>query len=195
MSSIGVKRLTFDEWQALPETKQRCEVVDGVLTMPPGPLGEHQWICAEILERLRPFTRQRGLGIAVSAPCDILIQREPLRTRQPDITVVNTELTGITRPADLVGRPFLELPPLLVVEVISPSNTPQELEGRLADYRHIGVPECWLASFPSRSVEVLHLTAEAASSIATFSMGDTLESDILPGFTLPIADIFGPLLR
>ena len=195
MSSIGVKRLTFDEWQALPETKQRCEVVDGVLTMPPGPLGEHQWICAEILERLRPFTRQRGLGIAVSAPCDILIQREPLRTRQPDITVVNTELTGITRPADLVGRPFLELPPLLVVEVLSPGNTRREIEDRLADYRSIGVPECWLASFASRSVEVLRLITDSATTIATFGMGDTLRSEILPGFTLPIADLFGPLLR
>ena len=38
MSSIGTKRLTFEERQALPETKQHCEVVDGVLVMPPGPL-------------------------------------------------------------------------------------------------------------------------------------------------------------
>ena len=195
MSSIGTKRLTFDEWQALPETKQRCEVVDGVLSMPPSPLWEHQWICAEILERLRSFVRERDLGIVLPAPYDILIQREPLRTRQPDILVVNDELTGIAHPSDPVGRPFLERPPLLVIEVISPSNTRRELEERLTDYRSIGVPECWVVSFPSRSVEVLCLTAEAAASIATFGMGDTLESDIIPGFSLPIADLFGPLLR
>ena len=194
MSSIGTKRLTFDEWQALPETKQRCEVVDGVLTMPPSPLGEHQWISSQILVRLANHFMARDQGIVLSAPYDILIQREPLRTRQPDIMVLNAELTGIVCPADMVGRRFLESPPLLVVEVISPSNTPQELEERLADYRHIGVPECWVASFPGRSVEVFCLTAEAATSIATFGMGDTLESDILPGFSLPIADLFGPLL-
>ena len=195
MSSIGTKRLTFHEWQALPETKQRCEVVDGVLTMPPGPLVEHQWISGEILERLRPFVRDSRLGIAVSAPCDILIQREPLRTRQPDILVVNAGLTGITRPADLVGLPFLESPPLLVIEVFSPGNTPQELEERLSDYRSIGVPECWLVSFPERSVQVLRLTTEAATATATFGMGDTLRSEVLPGFALPIAEIFGPLLQ
>ena len=195
MSSIGTTKLNYDEWQALPETKQRCEVVDGVLTMPPGPLGEHQWISDEILERLRPFVRGRGLGIAVSAPYDILIQREPLRTRQPDIFVVNAEMTGITRPADMVGRRFLELPPLLVVEVISPSNTRREIEEKLLDYRSIGVPECWLASFPARSVEVLRLSAEAATTIATFGMEDTLLSEVLPSFALPVADIFGPLLR
>ena len=62
---------------------------------------------SEILERLRPFIRQRGLGIA-SRTMDILIQREPFRTRQPDI--LNTELTGITRPADLGGGLFWNCP-------------------------------------------------------------------------------------
>ena len=195
MSSIGTKRLTFDEWQALPETKRRCEVVDGVLTMPPGPLGEHQWISSRILTRLELHFMAREQGIVLSAPYDILIQREPLRTRQPDIMVVTAELTGIARPADLVGRPFLELPPLLMVEVLSPGNTRREIEDRLADYRSIGVPECWLANFPSRSVEVLRLTTDSATTVATFGMGDTLRSEILPGFTLPIADLFGPLLR
>ncbi len=194
MTTTGTKRLTFDEWQAMPETKQRCEVVDGVLAMPPGPMGEHPWIADEILMRLRPFVIAEGLGIALSAPYDVLIQQEPLRARQPDLLVVNVELTGIARPTDLVGRPFLELPPLLVVEVLSPSNTHREIEERLADYRSIGVPECWLASFPSQSIEVLRLTADAAITIATYGMGDTLRSEALPGFSLPVADVFGPLL-
>ena len=194
MSSIGTKRLTFDEWQALPETTQICEVVDGVLVMPPTPLWEHQWLSMEIAVRLRNFVKERGMGLAITAPYDILIQREPLRTRQPDILVVNAELTGVTSPADLVGQPFLELPPLLVVEVFSPSNSRREIDERLADYRSIGVPECWLVNFPTRSVEVLRLTAEAATTTAIFGMGDMLSCEVLPGFTLPITDIFGPLL-
>ena len=196
MTTAGMKRLTFDEWQALPETKQRCEVVDGVLIMLPGPLlGEHQWLADEILAWLRPFVRDARLGIALSAPCDVLIRREPLRVRQPDIMVVNTELTGIARPADLVGRSVLESPPLLVVEVLSPSNTRRYVQEKLVDYRSIGVPECWLASFPSKSVEVLRLTAGATITVAAYGMEDTLRSEVLPGFELPIADIFGPLLR
>ena len=194
MTTISTKKLTFDQWQALPETKQRCEVVDGVLLMPPGPMGEHPWIADEILLSLRPFVRDSGLGIALSAPYDVLIQREPLRVRQPDVLVVNAELTGITRPSDLVGRPFLERPPLLVVEVLSPSNTRRDITQRLADYRSIGVPECWLADFPARTIEVLRLTPKSATTIATYGIADTLQSQILPGFALPIANIFGPLL-
>ena len=195
MTTAGVKTLSFDEWQALPETKQRCEVVDGVLLMPPGPLGEHQWSVRVIVRRLDPFVTDRGLGIVLTAPYDVVIEREPLRVRQPDVMVVNAELTGISRPADLVGRAFLESPPLLVVEVLSPSNTRRDVEERLADYRSIGVPECWLARFSARTVEVLRLSGDGVAVLGIYGMGDVLRSEVLPGFELPIADIFGPLLR
>ena len=194
MTTTGVKTYTFDQWQALPETKQRCEVVDGVLIMPPGPMGEHQWTVRVIFRGLDPFVAERGLGIVLTAPYDVLIQREPLRVRQSDIMVVNAELTGIAHPSDLVGRRFLESPPLLVVEALSPSNTRRDLAERLADYRSIGVLECWLADFPARTVEVLRLSADAAVTVAVYGMADTLQSEVLPGFALPIADIFGPLL-
>ena len=195
MSSTRIKQLTFEEWQALPESKQKCEVVDGVLVMPPGPFGEHSWASSFFFEKLTHFVTRHGLGFVFHSPVDVLIRREPLRVRQPDILVVNAELTGIARPADLVGLPFIERPPLLVVEVLSPSNTPRDIEQRLADYRSIGVPECWLASFPNRTVEVLRLTPEAAVSVATHGMGDTLSSEVLPGFALAIDEIYGPLLR
>ena len=193
MSSISTKRLTFDEWQALPETKQRCEVVDGVLLMPPSPADDHQLLLGEIYEPLKQYGRE-GNGVAMFAPRDVLIRPEPLRVRQPDLLFFSAQRAGVRRPADLLRVSPLEIVPDLVVEILSPSNTRREIEDRLADYRSIGVPECWLASFPTRSIEVLRLTAEAAITVATFGMGDTLRSEVLPGFTLPIADIFGPLL-
>ena len=194
MTTAGVKTLSFDEWQALPETKQRYEVVDGVLLMPPSPMGEHQWLDLEIATWLKIFVTREGLGIVVPAPYDVLIRREPLRVRQPDVMVVNAELTGINRPADLVGRAFLELPPLLVVEILSPSNTRRDVEEKLEEYRSIGVPECWLVNFPARTVEVLRLSRDEVVVLGVYGMGDVLQSEALPGFELPIADIFGPLL-
>ena len=194
MTTVGVKTLSFDEWQALPEMKQLCEVVDGVLVMPPSPMGEHQWLDTEIATWLKVFVTERGIGIVLTAPYDVVIQREPLRVRQPDVLVVNAELTGIGHPADLVGRRFLESPPLLVVEVLSPSNTRRDVAERLADYRSIGVPECWLARFSARTVEVLRLSRDAVTVLGVYGMGDVLRSEVLPGFELPLADIFGPLL-
>ena len=55
MATAKTKRLTFEQWQALPETKQICEVVDGVLVMPPSPFGEHPWAMSQvILTALQP---------------------------------------------------------------------------------------------------------------------------------------------
>ena len=195
MTTASVKRLTFDQWRALPETKRKCEVVDGVLVMPPSPFGEHYWVSSLLLGRLASFLARHELGFAFHSPVDVLIQRAPLRVRQPDILVVNAELTGITRPADLVGLPYLEHPPLLVVEVLSPSNTRRDIEQRLSDYRSIGVPECWLARFPSRTIEVLRLTPDTAVTVATYGMGDTLRSEVLPEFELAVTDVFGPLIQ
>ena len=194
MTTAGTKRLTFEDWQALPETKRKCEVVDGVLEMPPSPTDEHQWIGFEIAAHVSPFVRRRRLGIVLVAPRDVLIQRNPLRVRQPDVLFLSNARTGIRSPSDLVGRNRIEAAPDLVIEVLSPSNTTRDIEERLADYRSIGVPECWLASFPNRTIEVLRLTPEAAVSVATYGMGDTLRSEVLPGFELAVDDVFGPLL-
>ena len=194
MTTAGVKTLTFAEWQALPETKRRCEVVDGVLLMPPSPTDEHQWLGVVISRRMSLFVEERELGIVLIAPRDVLIRRDPLRVRQPDILFLSAARAGVRRPADLVGQSRLETPPDLVVEVLSPSNTRRQVEEKLADYRSIGVLECWLADFPARTVTVLRLGADAAVTVAVYGMGDTLCSEALPGFALAVADIFGPLL-
>ena len=194
MTAARTKRLTFEEWQALPETKQRCEVVDGALLMPPSPTDEHQWIGFTIASRVSGFVAGRGLGIVLTAPRDVLVQRDPLRIRQPDALYLSAARAGVSRPSDLVGRPRIEAPVDLVIEVVSPSNTPRDIEERVADYRSIGVPECWLASFADRTVLVLSLTPDGVDTIGTYGVGDTLVSEVLRGFKLPIDDIFGPLL-
>ena len=79
------KKLTFEEWLNLPETKERYEIVDGVMYVPPGPSVDHQWIQYEVAARLGQFVRPRGMGVVLTAPLDVMIQREPLRVRQPDI--------------------------------------------------------------------------------------------------------------
>ena len=194
MTTAGVKTLSFDEWQALPETKRRCEVVDGVLLMAPGPIPEHQWLGLVISRRMSLFAEARELGVVLTAPCDVVIRREPLRVRQPDVLFISAERGGVRCPADLVGLSRLEMPPDLVVEVLSPSNTRRQVEEKLADYSSIGVLEGWLVNFPARTVEVLRLSGDDVAVLGVYGMGDVLRSEALPGFELPIADIFGPLL-
>ncbi len=188
--STKAKGLTYEAYLALPETKQRYEIVDGVLLLPPAPTPDHQWIAQEIFISLRSFVNERDLGVVLMAPVDLLIQREPLRTRQPDILYLSAERTGIRGRAQLRGLPFLEIPPDLVVEVLSPSNTRRDIESKLEDYRRIGVRECWLVSPEAETIEVLHLSAQEAAAASIFGIDGTLRSEVLGDFTLYVRDIF-----
>ena len=188
--STQAKKLTFDAWQALPETKQRYEIVDGVMLMPPAPTADDQWIMFEISKRLSSFVNERDLGVVLPAPVDLLIQRAPLRTRQPDILYLSAERTGIKGRNELRGLQFLEIPSDLVVEVLSPSNTRRDIEDKLADYGQVGVRECWLVNPQTETVEIISLSLEEAATEATFAVDETLRSEVLFGFALPIGEIF-----
>ena len=187
----STRLITFEEWRKLPETKKKCEVVDGVLHMPPGPDSEHQWIQQEVFVPCYNYSRNSRLGVFMIAPLDLVIQRDPLRVRQPDIIFLNSGRTGIRNRRDLVGRSPLELSPDVVIEILSPSNTRREMEARLADYRQIGVYQCWLISPEAETAEIIDLTGEEPRSIAVFGFEHTLTSDLLPGFELELAQVFG----
>jgi Uma2 family endonuclease len=189
--SIEARKLSYKEYLVLPETKQRYDIVDGVVSMAPSPTPIHQWIMLEIAVRLKSFVRERDMGVVMVAPLDLLIQRQPLRTRQPDILYLSAERSGITGPAELRGLQVLEAPPDLVVEVMSPSNTRHEIASKLEDYRRIGVRECWLVSPEAETIETMRLSSEGVSTGAVYGVNDTLISSVLDGFELPLSDVFG----
>lgn len=189
--STEAKKLTYEAWLALPETKERYEIVDGVLKMPPDPTPAHQWYQMELAVRIRAFVDEARLGMVLAAPVDLLIRRNPLRMRQPDILYLSAERSGIEGVAQLQGLQYLETAPDLVVEVLSPSNIRREIEQKLDDYRSVGVLECWLVSPEAKTVEVLRLPAEEATTGSIFGVGDTLRSQVLSDFSLVLRDIFG----
>ena len=192
MSSIEAKRITFEKYLKLPEIKQRYDIVDGVMQMAPSPTPTHQWIMQRIFLKLNSFVEHRALGVVLVAPVDLMVQRAPLRTRQPDILYLSAERSGVSGPAELRGLQFLETSPDLVVEVLSPSNSRGDIEERLADYKRIGVLECWLVSPEAETLEVLDLSAEETTTEAILGIDGTLRSEALGGFSLPIHEIFRP---
>jgi Uma2 family endonuclease len=184
------KNLTYADYLALPETKQRCEIVDGTVLMPHGPTPDHQLIARNILFQCSSFVEERDIGVALMAPVDLVIQREPLRVRQPDVLFLSSQRTGIRGRAQLRGLQNLELPPDLVVEVLSPSNTRRDIEAKLQDYRQVGARECWLVSSEAETVEAIDLAPDTLRSLGIYGVEGELHSRVLPGFTLRLRQIF-----
>ena len=179
------KLITYEEYLAGPEIKQRKEIVDGVLVMSAAPNLLHQTVLSDLNDPVKQFVRQNRLGGVWFAPVDVVIQRSPLRVRQPDLLFVSNER------AEILGQSGqIEGGPDLVVEILSPSNTRPYIERKLADYARIDVRECWLVSIQARNVEVLRQEGGQWRTAYTRGVGERIESAALPGLELDIAEIF-----
>jgi hypothetical protein len=82
------------------------------------------------------------------------------------------------------------LVPDLAVEVLSPSNTEAEMARKRQEYFAAGVRLVWMVDPDARTVTVY--TAPDQSTV--LGEVDTLSGDpVLPGFTLPLRDLFAEL--
>jgi len=95
----------------------------------------------------------REQGAVMAAPVDVVVCKEPLRVRQPDVLYVRYEKIG-ERTA-LRGLSRVEVVPDLVIEVVSPHDTVEQLNAKLRDYHTLGVPEVWLVDLTPNHVFVL----------------------------------------
>ena len=176
------KLITWQDYLEGPEIKSRKEIVDGKLIMF-APVRPHQIVLSRIYVPTYMFVAEHQLGEVLMAPTDVIVQRDPLRVRQPDIEFTSNERAGI-----LGDR--IEGGPDLVVEILSPSNTRAYMAEKLSDYAGIDVRECWLVSLQTRTVEVLRLEGGEWRRAYIRGEGERIESAVLPGLELDIAEIF-----
>lgn len=179
--------LTYADYLNAPETMERFEIIDGEVVMSARPTLHHQIALGNIYRPVHRFVSGRGLGEVLFAPLDVLVQRSPLRVRQPDMLFVSNERAGILGERINGG-------PDLVVEMLSPSNRGGYLETKLADYARIDVRECWLVSMQSRTVEVLRLEGGEWRLAYVRGSGDRVESVVLAGLDLAVDRIFRSIL-
>ena len=181
--TLETKRLTYEDYLNGPEIKQRYDIIDGEMIMAPSPNLQHQRILGHLHFLVRQFLAEHNLGQVFFAPLDVVIQREPLRIRQPDLMFVSNER------ANILGQ-IVEGAPDLVVEVLSPGNSRGEMESKLADYAQLGVREYWLVSPEAMTVEVLELDERAWQRASLSGAGDHVSSGVLQGIELEVSQLF-----
>ncbi len=161
-----------------------CELVEGVLVEKG--MGYTESILAMALAGfLHAFVRPRRLGY-VSGPNGTMRILAGL-VRIPDVAFTSVDrLPGRQRPTE----PIPNLVPDLAVEVLSASNTNAEMAVKRQEYFTAGVRLVWEVNPEPRTVTVY--TAPAQGTVLTEA--DVLDGgDVLPGFTLPLSDLFAEL--
>jgi Uma2 family endonuclease len=96
------------------------------------------------------------------------------------------------RLAQATPEGYFDAPPDVAAEVVSPSETPAQIRRKVRLYLQAGVQMVWVVYPEDRTIDV-HRPGDPLVTV-TLAAGDTLEGrDMLPGFAVPVADVFGRL--
>ena len=173
-----------ERWDELPDDGNRYEIIDGVLYMSTAPSPFHQWISRQTQRLLYRQLDDRGLGITFDAPVGLFMPGcDPV---QPDLLVL--------RPDDrsLILERRIETIPLLLVEILSPSNPQHDLVLKRQAYARAGVSEYWVIRPQERDL-LLHSEPEPTSGqflrVQRVAADGELVSHTLPIRT-PLAALF-----
>jgi Uma2 family endonuclease len=171
----------FEQMLALPENSDRLlELIDGELVEKPMPTQQHGRIVIRLGARLLAFVEDQRLG-HIETEVRYRTAEDDLNTRQPDLSF----FAGVDVPAVERG-PVMRLPDL-AIEVKSPDDTFLKLREKALYYLKHGSRLVWLI-FPERQQVEVHT---ADGPILTLGADHTLDGgEVLPGFSLPVADVF-----
>jgi Uma2 family endonuclease len=176
-------RWTYDDWLRLPGDEFRYEIVEGELHVSPSPSTGHQFVVTSLIAAMHAYARKHELGAILTAPVGVRLPEQDTAV-QPDILFVARDRLNIIRDDIIDGAPDL------VVEVLSPSNWIYDRTRKQKAYERAGVREYWIVDYRARTVDVLALEGGEFVQRGQYHDGDTVASEVLPGLTIPVADIF-----
>ncbi|HMA35502.1 MAG TPA: Uma2 family endonuclease [Chloroflexia bacterium] len=178
-------RWTSADLEVLPDDGKRYEIVDGDLYVSKQPHWQHQRLCWRLCAALDTWSQHSQAGEANVAPGLIFAEDDDVA---PDVVWVSRERLATALAAD--GK--LHTAPELVVEVLSPGlvNERRDREAKLKLYARRGVLEYWIVDWRQRRLEVYRREQLTLTLVHTLTAQDRLESPLLPGFAVPLGDLF-----
>jgi len=182
--AITPDRMTLDQFLALPEEEPPLELFGGEVTRKVSPKMFHSAIQIYLGPLFNAFCRPKRLGRAFS---ELRTSYEGIST-VPD--VVYFVQARIPRSAD--GKRLAEamIPPAIAVEIVSPDQSVTDLLIRCLWYVANGVRISLLID-PQRLSVILF--RPGSEPIALRDTGTLDLGDVIPGFTIDVADLFAEL--
>jgi Uma2 family endonuclease len=179
--------MTTEELLALPDDGVERWLVRGQLRERPMTVRNrwHGRVTARIAQILGNWLdkqpQPRGEVFDGEAGCRL--RRNPDTTVGIDVVYINAELAA----RDPDDTTLLDGVPTLVVEVLSPRDTQEDIDEKVDLYLEVGVPLIWIVDVHDRTVLVYRPGAEPE----LFNINQELTAEPhLPGFRAPVAQIF-----
>lgn len=183
--SAQPKIWTDEEFMALPDNGDRYEIVDGELKVVGNSGMLHGHIASVLIFFLSGLIRTHRLGVI----CDssTAFKMKSGNKRSPDVSFVSKDrLKGLKK----LPKGFFEGAPDLAVEVISPSNTFDEIHQKIVEYFESGSRLVWVINPDEETV----LVYRGATPDRLLKKTDFLEGEeVIEGFRLAIAELLTEL--
>ena len=161
--------------------KRLCELIDGTLVEKG--MGTFESYLGYVLgTSLAAFVAEHDLGILIGP--DGMLRFSPKRVYLPDVSFISWSQNPMR---ELHKQQVADLHPDLAVEVLSPSNTPREMENKRRDYFAWGTRLVWELDPYKR---IMHVYSSPDEFTVVDETGALDGGDVLPGFSLPLAKLF-----
>jgi Uma2 family endonuclease len=182
------KRVTVREFESIIDSTEnqnrRLELIHGEI-VEKMPTEEHGVITLRVGSRILAFVDTNDLG-RVGVEIRHRVPKDHENSRLPDVSFTRKE-----RLLPLVKKGSVQQMPDLAVEVKSPDDSEADLLKKADYYLRNGTRLVWLMLPDSKSVQAYTMDEGGNLQIQTFGVDDSLEGgDVLPGFILPVKDIF-----
>ena len=185
------QKLTFEEYLVYSDgTDTRYELVDGELVPMSLGTGRHGSIIEFVYDQFRDQIKRRELPwtakqmtVGVRSPRG----RSWETSRIPDVTVLPIAQWEAMANREAVIN-FNEPPPILVVEVVSPSSKTDDYRSKRAEYGLLDILEYWIVD-PLADKVTLCILDQGFYDLTEYQSDRPIQSPIFPGLALTAAQI------
>jgi Uma2 family endonuclease len=177
---------TEKDVEAIRATLERrlCELVDGVLVEIAYGFRESV-LASHITAALGKHNEKSERGVLLGA--GMAYRLYPGCVRRPSISFL---LWDRFPNGELPDEEIPDLAPDLAIQILRAANTPQEMQRALCDYFTAGVQKVWLIDPKTQTAEVY----SSSTRRRTIRKDQSLTGgDLLPGFRLPLKELFARL--
>jgi Uma2 family endonuclease len=157
---------TVDDLDAIPDDGLQYELIDGVLVVSPAPVPRHQRVLRELFKAVEP-----------GCPPDLEVFFAPLDFRPDSRNSLQPDLMVVRRSE--IGEKNIQVPPLLAVEVLSPSTRRKDVIFKRSVYQDWGVASLWYVDPADGSFSALDLVDGRYVDVAS-AVGEQAVTVALP---------------
>ena len=177
--------MTLEEFLKLPDDRPYLEYIDGRIEAKVSPQskhsGDHE---SEMRDCLNDFAEPASLGLAFPELRCTFAGRSII----PDVVFLLRAHIEI----DAEGEPVNETwcPPDIHVEIISPDQSVKQAREKLVHSTANGCPLGWLIH-PEKKMKTIDVYRPGQPALRMAADGVLEGEPVLPGFRLPVAEVFG----